>query len=344
MRLINLKCNLWVNSMQWRRQNNGSLVFAGQTPSIYSVVGDPHYTLDFLKEGSRPSRYGQSFTPSKALTLVFYPDSAHGDHLTLCEMGTQYVESSIACTKQSDTSAIPCFVTRMRGIPGYDQHTNLTAFDISQNYMMLQYIPYTLASYDDNENGFIEKWLLNPPNALQSGFGTIKSQYKTYDAVPLEIFSNRLAMVLNTHLHASLNLSILLGDNEITPATADYRWQNSTADWSEPITIYRVRRSWFVLFTISTAVLAVCAVANLVLRCMIRVPDFLGSVSALTRDSPFVHVQTPASTADGVERTLLLRDRRVVIGDVQPENPVGRIALSDAPGTIVRLKPGRKYE
>jgi hypothetical protein len=157
--------------------------------------------------------------------------------------------------------------------------------------------------------------------------------------IPPSVFSNRLAVVLNTHLKALLNVTV-------TVASADAvgtDWANMTGTWYEfTAAVYHVNTLWFAFYFISAIVMMICAITNVVLRSMIHVPDFLGSISALTRDSTFVDVSTPASWMDGTERTRLLRDKWIMIQDVRPEESVGKNTFSDDVANV-GMRMDRKY-
>jgi hypothetical protein len=116
-----------------------------------------------------------------------------------------------------------------------------------------------------------------------------------------------------------------------------------TGTWYEfTAAVYHVNTLWFAFYFISAIVMMICAITNVVLRSMIHVPDFLGSISALTRDSTFVDVSTPASWMDGTERTRLLRDKWIMIQDVRPEESVGKNTFSDDVANV-GMRMDRKY-
>ncbi|OMP86674.1 hypothetical protein BK809_0003846 [Diplodia seriata] len=121
-------------------------------------------------------------------------------------------------------------------------------------------------------------------------------------------------------------------------------WANTTGNFTAfTADYYELQKPWFTLYMASTLVLTLCGLVNVVLRTMIRAPDFLGSISALTRDSPFVDAPPGGSTMDGTDRARLLKDKWVRIQDVKPDEEVGRIAFSDGKGPG-GLRIGRRYE
>lgn len=133
-------------------------------------------------------------------------------------------------------------------------------------------------------------------------------------AISPPVFASRLSMVLNTYLKATLDLSITVGADGTSLHDIDANWANTTGTWTEfTEPIYQISKSWFALYFISAIVLTACALANIVLRFLTHVPDIFGSISALTRDSTFIDVPTPASGMDGLERARLLKDKWVMI-------------------------------
>jgi hypothetical protein len=273
--------------------------------------------------------------PPEQLTLVVY----NWANLTLCDVATQYVDVAVSCSRAVDDGDLACAVSRMRRTPGLEEPKNLTAFDKERNYRILEHIPYTLPSLHSFSSGILESWLRDPPASFVD---SKNMDVNLYDGLPLSVFSDRLAMVLNTHIQASLNTTILVGSDGNAFAAVDKDWANTTGTWTEfTVPIYKVNRTWFALYIVSAIFASICAIANVVLRWN-NIPDIISGVSALTRDSPFVSTPTPASTLDGSDRARFLKDRMVIIQDVCPDNEVGRIALADAT-TLGRLQKERLY-
>lgn len=73
----------------------------------------------------------------------------------------------------------------------------------------------------------------------------------------------------------------------------------------------------------------VCVLVTIVLRTRIHAPDFLGSISALVRDSPYINKPEGGSVLDGTLLANLLGNNRVRIGDVRSEEEVGKIAFAE---------------
>lgn len=150
-----------------------------------------------------------------------------------------------------------------------------------------------------------------------------------FTSLPPEIISRRLATVLNTITMSTYEVNVLTGGKGLSLDGGPVLWQNTTATWTEfDRDIYKLNTPWFITTVLSTVVLMICAVANIVVRQRIRAPDFLDSVAGLTRDSQFVDVSQEGSGKNGSDRLEMIKDVKVRICDVYPEREIGKIALT----------------
>lgn len=341
----------WLNTTEWKndKSNNDSLIIQSAATTLMGVVGLPNIRLDVINDtlrdtwagpykGSSSLELAGYVEPQKPMTITFYT----WKNLTICTIATEYVDSMIECSRATQNEDLACSVRKMRRTADKPVRGNLTALDIGRSYYVLGHTPYTIPAIHASEPSMLEKWLYDPSTVLDDTVRRLYSQVgpgSVYENIPLEVFSNRLSMVLNTNLLAMFNMSIIVGGD----ATQDVQWGNTTGTWTEfTAPVYTINTTWFALYFISAIVLLICAIINVVLRSLSHAPDFLGSISALTRDSPYFDVPTPASGLEGTERSRFLKDKWVMIQDVAPDNEVGRIALSDADG-MVPLQKTRLY-
>ncbi|KAF4556410.1 Hypothetical protein D9617_1g082870 [Elsinoe fawcettii] len=204
--------------------------------------------------------------------------------------------------------------------------------------------------------------------------------------VPVTQISRRLGLLANTHFQLSLDPEVtVIGDtpavgdpiwhsrlyttlNSVeTVNEADEIWSGSTPEYMDmllsnqkpppfnPVNgtetyttsmpVYRRNVIWIIILIFSSSVLIIINITSIILRFKIRAPDILGYVSTLTYDNPYIPI-TPASTIDGMERSKLLYDMKVRIGDVQCHEDVGHITLAvDTDNLVVGpLKKGRLYQ
>ncbi|KAL6354955.1 hypothetical protein LRP88_12313 [Fusarium phalaenopsidis] len=73
------------------------------------------------------------------------------------------------------------------------------------------------------------------------------------------------------------------------------------------------------------------AILGLALQFFIRGPDILGFASTMTRDNPYVPVAPGGSNLDGPDRARMLRDLRLQLADVRPDDANGYIAVRAVP-------------
>ncbi|KAF4546198.1 uncharacterized protein LTHEOB_4195 [Lasiodiplodia theobromae] len=213
-------------------------------------------------------------------------------------------------------------------------------------------IPNTIQSSRTGEASGLELYLLDPPTSF-SGFDV-----GDYTRIPLDTFQARLALIVNSFFHASLNTSKFVGadgvngtdspDDPSFPGSPSLQHGNATGTWTEfTPSRYEVKPAWLTLYLVSTTVLAVCAIASVTISALTRAPDLFCGVSSLTRDSAFMtRVPEGGSSLSGSDRARHLQDVWVRIQDVKPEDDVGRIAFSDQKelGAGATLRWERKYE
>ncbi|OMP84224.1 hypothetical protein BK809_0000156 [Diplodia seriata] len=269
--------------------------------------------------------------------------------MTHCEVSATYVETEIECIRASAGGALRCAASRIREAPGMP-HSNWSSLNIQRSFTgnYLSYIPDTIQSAHRVTPSGLESYLQDPPTSFSDGTMDIHD----FGNISMDVFQARLALIVNTFYHASLNTSNFLGADGVglyhVPWNYANQYGNTSGTWTEfTPPRYEVKFGWFALYLAGTTVLAICAIVTVVMTVLTRAPDLFGGVSSLTRDSAFVTgVPDGGSSLSGSERARLLKDLWVKIQDVKPEREVGRIAFSDRKeleGTA-RLRWDRKYE
>jgi hypothetical protein len=160
------------------------------------------------------------------------------------------------------------------------------------------------------------------------------------DVFPDE-FSRRFTTAFNTFWDATLNplthTNVSFGELPETnvlsfdePSAQPF--MNSTI--GERIVSHRVYKSnrvWVSLLLTTTLLLELLAILGLALQFFIRGPDILGFASTMTRDNPYVPVAPGGSNLDGPDRARMLRDLRLQLADVRPDDANGYIAVRAVP-------------
>jgi hypothetical protein len=207
--------------------------------------------------------------------------------------------------------------------------------------------------------------------------------YTDLSRVPIDTFSRRLSLVLNTYYQLSTQSSGYFGSltgnlsaygpdtlpvtdaNVYLPANLSatghtfFDWftkfQQAVVDLDSPFIgattnatttskreIFVCNFAWLtLLFAASTIILMTGSVAVILKRKTLG-PEMFGFVSSMTYENPWVKVPEGGTMLDAMERTRLLKDVEVHVGDVCGDETVGHIAF--AAGVPVRqLERGRLY-
>lgn len=280
--------------------------------------------------------------------------------MTTCKPSTSYVDAEVRCSRSTDLGFLSCSVEKLRHTKGKPTRANTTVFSFAYNLPVLAWTARLLPDPEGAQNDVLNLFLRDPTLARPIGEFYKFTEFvppPPLDKVPLSVFEARLGTILNTVVRSSFEQSIIVGADGISPSskvmtdrfinttiTPLTDWGNNTGTWSEFTgQVYKVDWLWMSLYGASTFAMIIFTIGHVALQCKIRSPDILGSVSMLTRDSPYFAVPDGGSTLGGIERIRLLKNERVRIGDVQPQLDVGKIAFSNCAGTAA-LDRGRRYD
>ena len=148
------------------------------------------------------------------------------------------------------------------------------------------------------------------------------------------------------------NISALRDDNGTLPM----EYQQSDAFITVKHKAYKANFVWVVLLVLVSIILFFCALGSLIVRHITVAPDILGFVSSFTRDNVYFPITLGGGSAlDGEERARMLRNVKVQIADVKPDDVVGHVAFTsvvedtrgEAQAGLVRpsrLVRGRLYD
>lgn len=107
--------------------------------------------------------------------------------------------------------------------------------------------------------------------------------------------------------------------------------------------VYTTSSAWLAVQLICSILLLVAGVASIIWDVQSISPDVLGFASGIARRSKYVDPPKNDTAATGPERARLLGQVLVMMQDVKPDAPVGRVALGTARAKVERLQPGRMY-
>ncbi|KAH9220610.1 hypothetical protein DL95DRAFT_519913 [Leptodontidium sp. 2 PMI_412] len=288
-----------------------------------------------------------------------------------CEPSQFYVESSIFCDR--DSGSQHCQVTAQR--PSLLPH-----FPPEITYLSFPQVALGLSALLPNStpsfgavNQF-QNYLYDPLSQTNiiSGSNSLSNdgQSRLQD-VPLKDFGDRLGQMLNAYIHASMWNSTpyitgasftgiesnLVGGNNASfmPAsTVDLATmiQNRTAAFTisaaqtNESQVYFAFFPWLVIFLVSNLVMLLAAVVGVYYSRKTIVPDYLGFVSSLAKESPFIRMPDAGVNMDGMDKARMVKEMKVRLGDVSDvengKSQIGRLAFARMEETSP-VKKGRLY-
>jgi hypothetical protein len=315
-----------------------------------SMFSDYYYGwfLDTPKTRSPEAGYmwpNDTTTQIPARNIIFGSAGPLNYYVTTCQITIPYVDAQVLCTRADAQSGAACATTALRESTAPHLSSNWTEIDLAVYWYMLDALPSIFGTQHSGTSTPTEAFLYDPPSAFTS-FETGATQV-AMGKVPIEVFQKRLSLVFNTFWRSTVLPGTVYGGSVNASLFPEAEIMlNTTGKWNyltEPV--YKISIPWIVTYFTATFIQVVCVILTIILRYHLCIPEILGYVSALTRDSPYVAVPPGGSTLNDDERAWLLKDCWVRIQDVQPNQNVGRIAFSsDQSATAYSLGRGRFWE
>lgn len=110
--------------------------------------------------------------------------------------------------------------------------------------------------------------------------------------------------------------------------------------------VYECVYGWLVVFMLANAVMLAAAVTGVWYGRRTIVPDYLGFVSSLAKESPFIRMPDVGVNMDGMDKARLVKDVKVRLGDISEsgggKGDVGRLAFARLEETKC-VEKGRSY-
>lgn len=292
-----------------------------------------------------------------------------------CNPYQRYVESEVACMKTAATQQ--CQVTAQRDcvLPHMPSEITYLSFPLVALGLSALLPNVTPIHNATNE---VQNYLvydpLDPLAIIGQDNSVLKSggpSPKFLSDVALSDIGTRLGQILNAFVYGSTwNASVyLLGESidnlqghefggknaSFIPATrADIvaMIQNQTAAFTVPTVlrtqaqVYVCNFAWLGVFLLSTVVMLVGAITGVVFSRKTIVPDYLGYVSSLAKESPWIRMPDIGVNMDGMDKARLVNEIKVRIGDViyvhGGHSEIGRLAFARLEETT-KVKKGKLY-
>ncbi|KAH8805205.1 hypothetical protein F5884DRAFT_442661 [Xylogone sp. PMI_703] len=255
-----------------------------------------------------------------------------------CELRTSYVDTNLLCVGTA------CAPSAVRRTPHPPRDRNWTVFDFENGV--------------ESVGGFLQLLTHLFPHAAESGgySPTVSYMANPYNAVTVEnrtsldlvgssLFELRLTQLMNAQLIIGVSPAQLTGSfNPSNKGNFKFSTVDVPATTAVEEDIIRCNRGWLATLIISSSVLFILAGVAAVLRFITLVPDILGTLSLGVLANRTQELEGNSAWS-GVQRAVALRNVRMRLGDINPGQEVGRIALA-APlenATVTRVQKGRYY-
>lgn len=347
-------------------------VMGYQGKDITTVKDDDNSTYmypQFCPDCLPPDLSTTSFPPG---TIAFQEFNGF-DNVTsvFCTPSQAYIESSIFCAKDSISQQCKVTAQRLSILP--HMPSEITYLSFPQVALGLSALLPNSTPHFGAVNQ-LQNYLYDPLSqdiiSGQNSLGNNEGQTPLQNT-PLKDIEDRLGQMINAYLYASMWNSTpyitgapftgienhLVGGNNASffPATtADLiaMIQNRTAAFTVPAVqtnnsqVYFAFFPWLVIFLVSNLVMLVAAVIGVYFSRKTIVPDYLGFVSSLAKESPFIRMPDVGVNMDGMDKARMVKEMKVRLGDVSDvenrKSQVGRLAFARMEETSP-VKKGRLY-
>ncbi|TPX26827.1 hypothetical protein DIZ76_012290 [Coccidioides immitis] len=335
--------------------SNGTEDCSKHNCQISFSLGMSHYVKDWSYPSGNSTLFrkvkgNEETILSSPPTLLF--QARHSNKtVAYCGIKRVFVESAVTCVGDPSLLRKPqCAVTATRDSLRPHEPSDITPFLFAGTF--INFSSRLAQSAGQGHAGIAtitERYLNNTENPLLA-----EAREMALHNLPINAFSQRLTQIINTYFLPSLlpegivgNISLVLSQ---TPVYQEQSYAHDSWTRSVPATvntpaggIYVVSGGWMTVFIVSSLVMFVAAVLSAIVAHRTSIPDVLGYVSSLTRDAIYFPLPNGGSRLDGLERSRILKDRLVRLGDVQgTDNRAGHLAFAEAKAAMP-AKKGRFY-
>lgn len=325
----------------------------------------------FCPDCLAPSLMNASFSSGRLVFQEF--DGQNNITSMFCTPSQQYVENQVFCSK--DEVSQQCQVTAQRPslLPHFPSEVTYLSFgQIALGITSL----FTNSTPQNSAVNQLQNWLLDPTSTaflISSTSSNGNNEGETPLAfVPLQDFGDRLGQLMNAFIHGSMwnatsyiietplydiqemvtggrNASFVPASTSDLVAMIQNRTSafTVTADQVNAAQVYLAFYPWLIIFLISDLVMLVAAITGVYFSRKTIVPDYLGFVSSLAKESPFIRMPDVGINMDGMDKAKLVKDMKVRLGDISEfeggsNTQVGRLAFARMEETT-KVKRGKLY-
>ncbi|CAK1365031.1 unnamed protein product [Cercospora beticola] len=280
-----------------------------------------------------------------------------------CNITTTYIEAHTVC----GGGPRDCMVVAIRELPKQQCPPTATALDEINKFKCRDGIygikgKYTAATFFAQfmnampsrygEYTPVEQYFLTPELPFVVGNNSIP-----IGSIGNTLFAQRFSQLLNTYWLSTLapyeiagNFTYPLEDTKqssepIADATPAYGVRATEATVREQRTVLRCHKLWVAVLVVISVLLIGAGLTTAVLSILRTGPLVLDDFASSLRNNPYALLQQKSSMEDGTDVARRSRHVKVQLGDVQPEEEVGYIAVArPGPNQIVaRIRRNRVY-
>ncbi|CAK3810104.1 hypothetical protein DOTSEDRAFT_70257 [Lecanosticta acicola] len=267
-----------------------------------------------------------------------HSSGSNGDITTAtCQLTTTYIEANVYCATNSSCSILAMraslldhpkpSLTQLDGIaPTWNATSNHTQ---SERHAIPELFFSGLINATGNETDEtgglspIECYFLHPEDPYScDGNG----QYTLY-SIRNDLFSYRATQLLNTYWLANIAPFSVTGNFKPNNTRESGVSRAVQGQVRVETTVLRCHTHWMILLVAISIVLFLAGMATAYLDATRKIPDVLDYFANSLQYNPYVHVERVSSMEEGAERARRLKDLRIQMGDVRPDDPAGYIAI-----------------
>ncbi|CAF3622821.1 unnamed protein product [Fusarium graminearum] len=261
-----------------------------------------------------------------------------------CTMQSIWMDTEFRCGPRP--SAKSCYAYQQRRVNDKISPNRLPRLMTKNHGALRQAIsvwPEASSDWTSNKPSATENYIMGEMHPY-AGQGFRNWTEMDREKFPAEI-SRRMTTAFNTFWDATLNptghtnITFKNLDDSSTAFEDEFNAQpfmNTTVGtMTAEREVYRANQLWLAILLTITLFLQILAILGLVLEVLIVGPDVLGYASSFTRDNPYVRLPTTGSSLGGPERARALRNLRLQLTDVCPDDEIGYLAICAIPTKAV---------
>lgn len=286
-----------------------------------------------------------------------HSSKANGDITTgTCQLTTTYIEANVYCATSTNCSILALraslldhpkpALSQLDGIaPSWNATSNHTQ---AERHAIPELFFSGLINATGNQTSEteglspLECYFLHPEDPYNCNDS--QEQNPLY-SVGNDIFSQRATQLLNTYWLSNIAPFSISGSYQPNSTRELSTTSTVTGQLRLETTVLRCHMPYLILLVAISVLLCLCGLVTAYLDATRKIPDVLDFFANQLQYNPFVQIERASSLEEGLDRSRRLKDMRVQMGDVRPEDAVGLVAIG-TPGwkaPIRRVQAERRY-